>query len=194
VIPEGLSNRMADNVEPLLAIADAAGAAWGLSARQAFAQLAAIDTDNLSTGASLLRDVLAIFDRHELGQLPSKTILDELASDEFSAWPTFDHGRPITAKQLSRHLRNYGIQVKALRDGSTTFKGYLRGPIAEAASRYVPPGVAQATGNIGNAVTAGANSGGTSTATVADVSLVTDVTDLPRAAAKEAYLAASRGA
>jgi hypothetical protein len=94
-------------------------------------------------------------------------------------------------------LRNYGIQVKALRDGSTTFKGYLRGPIAEAASRYVPQGVAQATGNIGNignAVTAGANSGGTSTATVTDVSLVTDVTDLPRAAAKEAYLAASRGA
>ena len=188
-IPDSLSNRSGDNAEPLLAIADLAGDECGESVRRALMELVGMRADDTPVGVALLRDVLAAFDRHCADRLPTKTILDELTGDEVAPWLTFDHGRPITARQLSRRLGAFGVKRKTFRDGVETHKGYMRDDVADQAARYVPLNGTPVTGNKGNSVTRGAENG----LRTGDVTDVTDVAEFRKASEMDGYARASRG-
>lgn len=148
-----------------------------------------MDADDTPVGIALLRDVLAVFDRRGVDCLPTKTILDELTSDEVAPWLTFDHGRPITARQLSRRLGAFGVKRQTFRIDDATHKGYLRDDVTEQVARYVPQSGPPVTGNNGISVTPGAKTA----SRAGGVTDVTDVTQFQRASEKDAYARASRG-
>jgi hypothetical protein len=180
VIPDTLSNRTGDNAEPLLVIADLAGFEWGEAARRALTELAGVNADNATVGVALLRDVLAAFVRRGVERLPTKTILEELAGDEVAPWLTFNRGRPINARQLSRKLGAFGVCPATIRDGDATYKGYRRDDVAEQADRYASQNGPPVTGNNRNPVTPAAETP-SETDIVTDVTGVTDNKEAPLA-------------
>jgi hypothetical protein len=86
-LPEALSDRQQDGAEPLLAIADAAGAEWPHKARQALAGLCAgAKSCEESKGEVLLVDIRQVFDEREAERLTSLELAQALAEIETSPW------------------------------------------------------------------------------------------------------------
>jgi hypothetical protein len=92
-------------------------------------------------------------------------------------------------RQLSRRLSAFDVKRKTFRDGDTTHKGYLRDDVAEQAARYVPQNGPPVTGNNGNSVTPGGETG----LETRDVTDVTHVTEFQRTSEIGDYARASRG-
>ncbi len=138
VLPAALHDRAQDNWEPLLAIADLAGPAWGQAARAAAVELTGL-VDNPGLGIELLRDLEALFvQRGE--RLFSSEILTALIADAEAPWATYERGRPLTARQLARLLKSFGIHTHAtIRVGQKTGKGYSRAQFVEVFQRYLHP-------------------------------------------------------
>src|SRR5262249_55506044 len=90
-----------------------------------------------SLSIELLADVRTIFDR--LGdRVLSKTLASELASDPERPWAEWNHGKPISQKQLANLLRPFRIISETIRLGEQRAKGYLRVHFEDAFSRYLP--------------------------------------------------------
>jgi putative DNA primase/helicase len=53
-------------------------------------------------------------------------------------WPEWRNGKPITAPQLARVLRPFGIVPLNFRRGNEVVKGYLADRFTEAWARYLP--------------------------------------------------------
>lgn len=134
--PAELHDRAADNWRPLLAIADAAGGAWPDRARRAARALHAIDEDD-SAGVLLLTDLKNLFGQTE--RLASAEIVAALGTMENRPWPEWRAGKPITARQVARLLKPFGIHPTKIRFGATTANGYEREKFRDAFSRYIPP-------------------------------------------------------
>src|SRR5215217_1307213 len=79
-LPEELDDRAQDIVEPLLAIADAAGGEWSKGARKAAVTLLTGEhrEDSESLGIRLLRDICSVFDREGADRLRTTAILTVL--------------------------------------------------------------------------------------------------------------------
>jgi hypothetical protein len=140
-LPEELDDRAQDGWEPLLAIADEAGAEWPDRARRAALALSAADLDDLSLGVRLLLDVRRLFDEHAVDRFSTKELIAGLVTDEEAPWQELP-GRP--PKPLSPHrlavlLDPFEVRSRSVRlpDG-TTPKGFHREQFADAWSRYVP--------------------------------------------------------
>jgi hypothetical protein len=87
IMPEGITDRDADKWEPLLAIADEAGAEWSRRARVAAVTLVTLSKQSTpSLGIKLLADLRQVFGNAE--QLATETILAALHSLDESPWPT----------------------------------------------------------------------------------------------------------
>jgi Protein of unknown function (DUF3631) len=133
-----LEDRAADTWEPLIAIADLAGADWPQRARAAAGALAADaaeqDQDS-SVGLRLLVDLRTVFADDD--RLDSKTALDRLCRLEESPWDDL-RGKRLDARGLSKLLRPYGIKPKVIRFGEATPRGYERADFADAWRRYLP--------------------------------------------------------
>ena len=143
------SDRAEDSWEPLLAIADLAGADWSERARVAARALssdAQAGADASDLGVSLLRDIRVMFDACPTDRLASAWIADALATSEaFADGPWRAYGRahrPITQNQLARLLDLFAISPRTIRlaDGST-IKGYKLSQFREAFAVYLakPP-------------------------------------------------------
>jgi hypothetical protein len=139
-MPEGIEDRAADIWEPLVAIADLAGADWPERARKAAVLVVAgrLDED-LSVGVRLLvdvRTVMAGLDRISSAGLAAK--LNEL---EESGWGAWHDGKGLNQRDLAGRLRAYGITPKDIRmpDGSVP-KGYSREVFQDAFARYLRDG------------------------------------------------------
>jgi putative DNA primase/helicase len=139
-IPDSLNDRAADNWEPLLAIADLAGAHWPELARAAAKRLSdAAETDSASMRIQLLGDIRRIFDALNVDRISSKTLVAELASDEDGPWATYGNGgRPIAAKQVARLLSDFGIRSKTMRVSGQLAKAYSADSFDDAWRRYLP--------------------------------------------------------
>ena len=137
-LPVGMINRPADNVRPLLAIAEVAGAEWPGMAREAVSTaIAATGDDTESIGVQLLADIRGVFTE---GRLATKTLLERLHGLDGRPWPEYGRKQqPISATQLARLLKRYSTGPGSIRDGDNVFKGYQLSAFDNAFSRYLPP-------------------------------------------------------
>jgi putative DNA primase/helicase len=139
-LPETLNDRACDNWRPLVALADLAGGKWPERARASALVLSGGEADTESIGVELLRDVACIFEHERTGRLPTKELIAELEKLDERPWPTYDHGKPINARQMARLLRPFGIKPKTIRADAAgeTPKGYDMADLADPIARYVP--------------------------------------------------------
>jgi Protein of unknown function (DUF3631) len=135
-LPAGVQDRAADVWEPLVAVADAAGAAWPGRARAAAVALVGEAMENTpSLGVRLLADLRTIFGQH--AAMRTTDILNALHALEEAPWS--DPGKPLNARGLATRLRQYRVARKKLRSGDQTMWGYVRSDLADPWSRYLPP-------------------------------------------------------
>ncbi len=143
VQPDGLSDRMEDACEPLLAIADLLGGIWPEKARRALVDLCrADDAKDVSRGVTLLQDIRGIFDWKGHARLASSEIVECLKGIEESPWASWNHGKGFTPSDLSRELRPYRVGPKNMRIAGAVVKGYDLDAFEDAFSRLLPDAVA----------------------------------------------------
>jgi putative DNA primase/helicase len=140
-LPESLHDRAQDNWEPLLAIADVAGGDWPARGRRAALKLSGTDSPTMSTGTELLADIRDVFDSLGVDRIATRRLIEELCADDERPWATYNHGKPITPRQVAKRLGEYGITSTTIRIGLETPKGYRRDMFEEAFQRYLanPP-------------------------------------------------------
>jgi hypothetical protein len=136
-IPPQLNDRAADCVEPLLAIADAAGKDWPDRARQAVvALLCKGEAADDSLGVRLLADIQEILSE-DGPQIPSTELVNKLRAKEEAPWGDL-YGKPLGVIQLAALLRPYDIHPGTIRIETGTPKGYKREDFLDAWRRYLP--------------------------------------------------------
>jgi putative DNA primase/helicase len=136
-IPPTLHDRAADNWRPLFAIAQTLGGHWPNTARLAAIALTVID-DEGSMGALILRDIKRLFDETEQDQLATASILSALNLMDDRPWQEWRPGKPMTAPQLSKLVRPFGVHPSTVRlSSANTAKGYKRIAFNDAFARYV---------------------------------------------------------
>jgi len=136
-LPAALHDRAADNWEPLLQIAEVAGGAWPDLAKRAALKLSGDPEQSQSTGADLLADIQEVFDSKRVQRISMTDLLDALLADEEKQWATWRGGKPMTPRNLSKKLGEYGIRSKAMRDGYHVSKGFDRDQFLDAFTRYL---------------------------------------------------------
>ena len=141
-LPDALSARAEDCWEPLIALADLAGATFGKRARETAVALACSgEEDGESLGVRLLLDIRRIFELTLQTKLFTSDLLDQLNALEESPWGEYGRRRStpgLKAGDLSRLLRDYGVRSQTVRVGSDTKKGYRREDFVDAWDRYLP--------------------------------------------------------
>ncbi|WP_396189714.1 DUF3631 domain-containing protein [Flavobacterium sp.] len=137
-LPDALSDRAQDNWEPLLAIAECAGDAWVEKAISAALTLSKSTDESASTGNELLDDIHTVFSARSESKISSAELIEALVADSESPWATYNRGRPLTPRQLSKMLSAYGIKSKTVRlSRFDTPKGYERDQFTDVFSRYL---------------------------------------------------------
>jgi hypothetical protein len=137
-MPDGIVDRAADVWEPLVAIADQAGAGWPERARSIAVTLnAAREEEDASLGVKLLADVRTIFEESGLDRVPSADLAEKLAKMEEAPWGDL-WGKALDSRGLARRLRAYHVHPKVIRVGDKTHRGYERGDFGDAWTRYLP--------------------------------------------------------
>jgi Protein of unknown function (DUF3631) len=135
-MPVGVEDRNADCWEALLAVADIAGGPWPERARAAAVALVAQAHEaEPSLGIRLLADLRTVFGNEQ--QLTTDRILSELYLIEDAPWGDLK-GKPLTASQLARQLKQYGVKSKVIRVGDATPRGYTRADLYDVWRRYLP--------------------------------------------------------
>jgi hypothetical protein len=132
-----VEDREADVWEPLVAVADLAGGGWPERARQACQAMTAETDGEGAASERLLADLRAVFGKADA--LYSKTLLDRLHALEEAPWADW-YGRPLTARDLAKLLRPYGVKSRSVREGGIgeSLKGYAVEDLHDAWRRYVP--------------------------------------------------------
>ncbi|MDD2106815.1 DUF3631 domain-containing protein [Pseudomonas asiatica] len=134
---EGLNDRANDCWEPLLAISGVAGGDWTRLARQAAITLHGLEDVVPSTGAELLADIKAAFERKHTSRLFSADLLQALCDDDEAPWATWNRGKAISPRQLSAKLAEFGVKSKDVRQGYDVKKGYHLEQFRDAFDRYL---------------------------------------------------------
>lgn len=134
---EGLGDRANDCWEPLLAIADVAGEEWPNHARNAALSLSGVDADTPGISVRLLADIRCVMGNRKV--IFTAGLLRALVVIPGAPWQCFNHGREISARQLSDQLAEFGIRPATVRDGAATAKGYTAEQFRDAFSRYLQP-------------------------------------------------------
>lgn len=136
-LPEELNDRAQDNWEPLLAIADTAGGVWPELARKAALTISGDKQATQSTGTELLEDIREVFDTKGINRIFTHKLVEALCEDSEKPWETYNRGKPITPRQLSRRLSEYGIISKSIRIDYENKKGFEKDQFEEAFARYL---------------------------------------------------------
>jgi hypothetical protein len=136
--PSRLSDRQRDAVDPLLAIADAAGGEWPQRARTSLVEiLTSATTDNQSIGVQLLSDIKTVFEAEESDRLPSAELVDRLKQIETSPWADWNKGRGLTTNALASQLKKFRVYPTNIRVSGGVPKGYRRSDFEDAFGRYL---------------------------------------------------------
>jgi hypothetical protein len=142
-VPDELTDRQADGWEPLLAIADMAGAIWPGIAREAAVALHGSTDADVSLGVLLLAHVRDAFDGCD--RLSSQDLLRSLVDREDGPWagwwgPDVDplgHGHPVrAASDLAYKLRPFEVRPRKVRVGERTAQGYRREDFVDVWARF----------------------------------------------------------
>lgn len=131
-LPEELSDRQQDISEPLIAIADLAGDRWPSVMRPSLLEVfGSAASEDGSQGVMLLRDIRDVFEARiglDEDRTSSVDLVENLCSLEGRPWADWNHGKGMTANNLSRKLKDFGIYPSAIRLSSGVAKGYS-GPL-----------------------------------------------------------------
>ena len=133
---ERISDRLEEAWEPLLAIADLAGAGYPTAARAAAEALAGDSSDDDGGAAhTLLMALRTVFGDET--KLSSKTIVAALNADPDMPFAGWNDGNGITTNRLAVLLRRYRVTPRSIRlDAQRTLKGYQREQFESAWARY----------------------------------------------------------
>jgi len=145
-MPAGITDRPADVWEPLLAVADAAGGHWPVTARTACIELAKVAQNrDASLGVKLLTDIRDVLDREGTDRLSTERLLDSLHKLDESPWADL-RGKPLDARGLARRLRQYDARPHQFKVNDDKIRGYSvpgsekdGGGLFDAFTRYLPP-------------------------------------------------------
>jgi hypothetical protein len=141
-LPEELNDRAQDSWEPLLAIADVAGAGWPERARAAAVALARATEDGVDHKVELLGDTRDIFRELDLARVPTDSLLRALVEkDPWGAWwgDQVEAGKlKSPAARLARMLGEFGIKPKQLWIGGMKTRGYERAEFLDSWKRNLP--------------------------------------------------------
>lgn len=140
-MPDGVVDRQADLWEPLLAIADGAGTAWGTRARAACLVLCRqAGTRPISLGVRLLNDLRVIFGNAET--MHTASILEHLNAcrgiDPDAPWADL-FGSGLNSRVMARILRSYNVAPIKVTINGQSLQGYRRSSFLEVWCRYLPP-------------------------------------------------------
>ncbi len=131
-----VEDRAADTWEPLIAVADLAGGNWPSRSRQAAMVLTSEDDTDASLGARLLADLREVFGGTDA--MHGDTILTALHKVAEAPWGDY-FGKQLSARDLARLLRPYGVRACDVKIGGSTRRGYTRKHLHDPWSRYLPP-------------------------------------------------------
>jgi hypothetical protein len=140
LLPEQLTDRQMDIIEPLLAIADLAGGAWPEQLRAAtLALFGSTASEDDSIGVQLLRDIRSVFDQRTTDTIFSADLAADLCDMDGQPWADWLNGKGLNQNRLAEQLKKYKIKSRGtVRIGTETRKGYRREAFEEAWSRYCP--------------------------------------------------------
>lgn len=147
-LPAGIVDRPAEVWEPLLAVADAAGAQWPQIARSSCVAMCKRAQDHrASLGVRLLSDLRIVFG--ETDRLPTEIILQRLCSGDAwiegqtehrleadAPWNEL-HGKPLGARGLASMLKRYGVSATKIKWDGHSLQGYRREDLWDAWTRYL---------------------------------------------------------
>ena len=135
VAPPGLNDRQEDNWRPLLAVADAAGGQWPQRAREVALLYSGVQAEAEVASVALLADIRSLFGTCKV--VATDALVTELLKLEERPWPTWNRGKPMTARHLASLLRSFGIRSGTVRVGDATPKGYTLADFADSFARYL---------------------------------------------------------
>lgn len=139
-LPEQLHDRAQDNWRPLVAIADSVGGRWPELARQAAVTFSTGSDEAETTPAILLlSDLRDLFQSSVDEQVSTETILQHLHDRDDRPWREWKKGKPISAVQLARLLRPFGVRPRSIRVGPATPKGYVVSDFDNTFASYLTP-------------------------------------------------------
>ena len=136
-LPDELSDRAQDNWEPLLAIAEYAGAQWLRRATTAALTLSSASDAAASTGNELLADIREVFERRQGRKIGTADLITALTRDEEKPGPR------TTAATRSRRVscRNNSRRTGQVKDcaswPSRHAEGYESSQFDDAFARYL---------------------------------------------------------
>jgi putative DNA primase/helicase len=138
-IPDDLHDRARDNWRPLMAIADVAGGAWPMRAREA-AKMLTVPNSTDEVSVMLLSDLRALFGKTNQPFLKTQDILTRLAKEDERPWGDWRDGKPLNSHQLGKLLRPFGVKsVQSHKPKNKVCRGYQRKDLADPFDRYLPP-------------------------------------------------------
>jgi hypothetical protein len=141
IMPVGFNNRTAANWKLLLAIADLAGGDWPQRAREAAEHLSR-SRHRPTFGVKLLAEFSACFIESYTTEVTSETMKERLAANPVGIWIDYNHGGPITQRQIADLLDPFEINPVSLHPTKRkdfSRQGYRILQFADAFARYLPP-------------------------------------------------------
>lgn len=141
ILPQAINDRMQDNWEILLKIAAVLGDEWLKRANDACIEISGIEHDEPSLNEQLLMDIKIVFDLKKIARIFSDDLIAALCADPEMNWATYNRGKPITQKQVSNRLGEYGISPKQMRTANGNRRGYDIAYFQDTFKRYLaaPP-------------------------------------------------------
>ncbi|MCS7239561.1 MAG: DUF3631 domain-containing protein [Thermoguttaceae bacterium] len=133
-LPTDLPDRMRDNWEPLMTIAEVAGPPWPDRVGSTIAALFQREVGPTEVGIQLLADIATVIKPGEVF-LQSSVLHSRLLELEDARWATFSRGRPITKQKLAALLAEFGVKPQKEPGGA---RGYNIARLKDAIARYVP--------------------------------------------------------
>jgi len=139
ILPDALGDREQDCWEPLLTIAYLLGNDWFNKAIDAALIISAETEPPKSSSNQLLEDVREVLQGHQGLYIASAQLLELLQENPDMDWRSYNHGQPLSTRQLAKFLAPYEIKSKTVRIGpSNTPKGYEIRQFQQAFERYLP--------------------------------------------------------
>jgi hypothetical protein len=134
LVPDGMTDRAADNWRPLFAVADLASEEWSARARVAARLLSGFVDEDDELGVLLLKDLRALRDREGGDRIATDAILGYLGAMEERPWRGW-----ISHMRLANLLRAFGVRPCTLWSCATrrAIRGYRWAHLNEAFSRYL---------------------------------------------------------
>jgi putative DNA primase/helicase len=109
-LPDNVPDRVADNWESLLAVAEVAGGDTADRARRVMLEACGIEAETeQSLGILLLADLRDVLTQKDADKISSAEVVDALVAMPERPWSEHRKGKPINQNWLARRLRDFGI-------------------------------------------------------------------------------------